>query len=508
MTAPNKQDSNFTGLAFAEEETLKTLPATPDWYALEPNSYSDFGGNFTNVARKPINPSRQIKKGVLTDLDANGGFNTDLTQNNLQRLMQGFFFADAREKPNTIPMNGTAIAITGVVGSTKTFSAASGLDAFKTGHLVVFSNFAVAANNGLDVVASSSATTVVGTSAKSNETPDATAQIEAVGFQFPASDVALVATADNLRMTSAAIDLTTLGLTAGEWIFIGGDSSGLAFATALPGYARIKTVDADFLDFDETTFTSVSDAGTGKTVQIFFGKVIKNELDSADIIRRSYNLERQLGNDGDDIQAEYLVGAIPNEMKLNVPEANKANLDLSFVALDYETVTGTEGVKSGNRIAAPNEDAYNTTNDIYRIKMSIVDPDNINTSALFGYVTDVKLNVSNGVSPTKAIGVLGGFDATAGDFAVTGSLTAYFSTVGAVAAIRNNSDIGFNMICSRNNSGMVFDIPLMSLGGGRLAVEKDAPITLPIEMNAAENVYGHTLLTNFFSYLPDAAMPV
>ena len=301
--------------------------------------------------------------------------------------------------------------------------------------------------------------------------------------------------------------MTTLGLIVGEWIFLGGDAVGNKFVTNLPGYARVKAISATYIDFDETTFVASTEAGTGKNIRIFFGKAFKNEL-AASIKRRSYQLERRLGNDGVGIQSELVTGAFANTLTLNIPSADKINIDLGFVGMNYETRSGTDGLKSGTRVSAPNDSAFNTSSVIYRMKMSILDAVTMNPSALFGFVTDAKIALANGVKPNKALGVMGAFDASAGDFEITGSVTAYFSTVASAAAIKNNSDVELNVIIARANTGFIVDIPLMGIGGGKNAVAKDTPITLPIEMMAARNVNDYTLLATVFSYLPNAAMPV
>ena len=102
---------------------------------------------------------------------------------------------------------------------------------------------------------------------------------------------------------------------------------------------------------------------------------------------------------------------------------------------------------------------------------------------------------------------MGAFDTTAGNFEVGGSITAYFTTVAAVKAVRANADVGLSVISAAKNAGFIFDIPLLGLGGGRLNVEKDAPITVPLEPAGAENENGYTMLYEVFSYLPTVAMP-
>lgn len=521
-----KIDSNITGLAIAEEVCLKQLPTVgvdgfnPVWYGQEPNSYSDFGGEITTVARAPIDPSRQNKKGTPTDLDASGGFNTDVTQNNLTRILQGFFFADARVKPSTVSLalGVAATAITSVTAGTKTYAAAAGLTAFnKAGYLVKASGFSNASNNGIKTVVSATGTTVVVSESVVDEaSPPAAAKLEVVGYIGASADLSIAVVSGIPSLNSAGgINFTTLGLTLGEWIWVGGDLTANKFANNI-GFARISAITATALTFDDTTWTPATEAGTGKTIQIFFGTVIRNEKTPSLIKRRSYQIERTLGegpeaeNPGDQ-QAEYLEGAVCNELTLNIPQADKFNADLTFVACDNTQRSGAVGDKTksstlGTLVSALGEDAFNTSSDVYRIKMAVLDPTTSKPTPLFGFVSECNTTIGNGVTPNKAVGVMGAIDTSAGNFAVSGSITAYFTSVAAIQAIRNNADVGLSTILTSKNAGMVFDVPLLGLGGGRLNVEKDAPITVPLEPSGAENAYGYTLMYVNFAYLPNAAM--
>lgn len=597
-----KIDSNVTGLRFAEEDCLAELPASPTWYGLEPNSYSDFGGQITTTPRNPINDSRQRKKGPTTDLDASGGFNNDLTQKNLQRILQGFVFADMRLKADTeqdligrlggnvpvIDVDGTAeeytlsnlevdsvdsvaaggsgyvagdvltftggtfstagtitvltapggavatveitnpgrysvapsdpVSVSGGSGTGATFNLTfAAVSTYLAGDLFVASGFAEAANNGLKTIVTVTGDTVIEVAEDVvDETPTSDAIITVVGFQFDAGDAEIDASGSLPQLITTTKDLEELGLVPGEPVFIGGDVAAASFATAADnGYKRVRSIDTNSIVLDKSTETMVTDAGAAKTIQVFFGRVLKNESGTL-IKRRSYNLERTLGApDADlpsEIQSEYLVGSVPNEMTLNVDTADKVTVDLSFISTDHETRDGATGVKSGSRPDIVEADAFNTSSDFARIKLATVSDVDEAPTALFAFVTDLNVSINNNASPNKAVGVLGAFEVTAGTFEVGGSLTAYFADVAAIAAVRANTDVTLDMFMVHGNAGVSIDLPLIGLGNGRLNVEQDQPITLPLDTPAYDGAkvnasLDHTLLVSFFQYLPDAATP-
>lgn len=509
MPIGNTVSSNDTGLSFAEETSLKVLPGSPEWYELEPNSYADFGGEITTIAREPINATRQNQRGTTTDLEAAGGFNQDMTQRNFIRLLQGFMFKDAHESVDTRPLNGTDIPITNITGA-GVFQAASGLDAFEAGDLVLSSGNTDAANNAFGLVTIATATDLTtDISTVADAAPSSLSRVAQVGYEFTTGDATLTLGTGTLTLGATTKDLTTLGLQVGGWLFIGGDAGANQFDNWV-GYGRIQAITATTIDLDKVENMSgapANDTGVGKDIRIFFATFLKNADDPADVICRSYQFERKLGNDGNGTQSEYILGGILNEFTLNLPTADKANADVTIVGMDVEQRDGLTGIKSGARFNALSEDAINTSSDIVRSRLSIIDPLTLAPTDLFAFLQEATVTVNNNVSGLKAVGVLGSFSANIGNFVVGGSLTAYFTTIAATQAVRDNTDVTIDTIFAKKNAGMVYDIPLAGLGAGAPAVEKDTPITLPLEMFAAENDLGYTFGVQFFEYLPTIAMP-
>jgi len=514
-TTPQKIDSNGTGLRYAFELCIGNLPSTGDgfavdavsipeeelgseapvWHQAEPNSYGDFGASITTTPRTPITAGRQREKGVVTDLDASAGFQIDFTLDNFERLAPTFFFA-AWRRSDTFGRSSQE-TITGISSNV-----ISGTDIelnFAVGDIVVLQNLETAANNTVNRISAVGTDAITVAVAIANDaTPPANAYVKRVGVRSASGDVDVDAAGVRPALTSTTLDFTTLGLIPGQWVYLGGDTTPTVFTNAANnGFARVFSVVANRLEFDKTQNTMVTEANTTKTVEIYFGDLIKNEADPTLIKLQSVQLERSLATAG----YEYVRGCVANQFTLNVASADKITADLAFVGTD---AVATEVREAGSfPVIDTANQGFNTSSDFSRIRLA-----NKNTLAtpLFAFITDLSLVINNNVTPTKAIGTLGAFDVSVGDFTVTGNVTAYFSDVAAINAVRNNADVTFDFVLAAGNQGWVFDIPLVTLGEGRLSVEKDTPITLPLSLDASRDpTLNSTLVACYFPYLPTAA---
>lgn len=584
MTAKQSQDSNAVGLRYAREASIGVLPASPIWKPLEPNSFADFGGELTLLARDFIEPSRQRRKGVITDLNAAGGFNTDLTQENMQEVLESFFFAALRKKLDVVAPTITAagddfalnsgvksavvaaggtgyvvgdiltlvggtssvvatVTVTGVTGgivdsvsplvagvytavpvdpvatsggtgTSCTLTVTWDSETYVVNDLLFAKNFDDDANNGLHLVTGVPTESLVAVTTALVDASTQTGTVSHVGFQFATGDVDIDVTGTYPKIVAAAKDLEDLGLIVGEYVFLGGDLTAEKFAnTENNGFKRVRSISTTEIEFDKSESTMVAETGTGLTVRIFFGRVLKNETGDL-IVRNTLQLERTLGAPDDalpaSLQSEYMLGGVASELTLNVGAADKVHLDIGFLGLSMEQRTGTTGVKSGARPALTEADAFNTSSDFSRIKMSQVVSGDEAPTALFAFLEEWTITLNNNIVPNKAVGTLGAFEMTTGTFQVGGSLTAYFADIAAVTAVNANADITLDFTLVKSNAGITFDLPLIALGDGRPAVTKNEPIKLPLTSEAAtgakiDSALNHTMLMVFWDYLPTLA---
>jgi hypothetical protein len=342
MTKALKQESNQTGLAIAREASQGVLPGSPVWHTLAPNSYKNFGGQYKLVARQPINSSRQLRKGVITDLDASGGGQFDLTQQALEPIIEGIMFADFRLKSD--------VAVTTCTSGH--YTPASGGDAYKIGDILFGKGFTQAANNGAKLLAADGLSASIAATGVVAETGSA-GSVSRVGHRFAASDASISTVGGKFTFASAAKDLTTLGLNVGEWMFVGGDATSTAFVDpSSNGWGRVSAIAVGTITFDKWEKSApVDDPGTGLTIEIYFGRVIKNELSSL-IKHYTFQMERTLPKaDSADTytQAEYLTGTSLDELDFTFNTADKITCELSTIASSYETKDGATGPKAGAR---------------------------------------------------------------------------------------------------------------------------------------------------------------
>jgi hypothetical protein len=632
MALVNKQDSNSTGLSYAVETSPGVVDGSVTWLPLEPNSYKNFGGEVKTKARMPINASRQLKKGVVVDLDAQGGFVQDLTADNFQDPAQCFMYASLRKK------NESAVAVVDASGDT--YAVASGGVLYPS-DLIFAKGFTDTENNGLQVVVAGSTPLLTKVSGSLASATGQSGIISRVGYQFASSAVEIdvsgdlpilktaasqVAASSTFTITgatnfadtetvtiggqvytaqtaltsgaghfligadkaaslvnlarainqsglgggtlydAAATDpnefvtateaspmvvtarykgtqgnsvttteattngawtgstlsggtgaraFTSLGLVPGEFVFIGSDETDTSFAQATDnGFCRVLGIAEDKLTFDKTQFTMVADAGTGKTIRVYFGRVLKNESDPTLIVKRGVQIERTLGAPDDaqptQIQAEYLVRSLANSMKLDAKTADIIRIDLEFLANTNELRTAAEGLKAGARPTIADTDAFNSTSDVAYTKMALVTAGEAAPSPLFSYFTDLTMEIKNNVKQNKAVSVLGAFDSTPGFFQVQSTVTAYFTDVAEIQAVRDNRTVTLETHFVKFNKGVTLDLPCLTMSKALADVKLNEPIMIPLGADAAagtavNTALNHTLLWVFWDYLPDAA---
>ncbi|HLL28581.1 MAG TPA: phage tail tube protein [Xanthobacteraceae bacterium] len=483
--------TNRSASAYVAEVTPGVTPASPAMKAIRLTSSGlKFSPNRTES--NELQADRQVADQILVGLTNEGPIGNELSFQAFDDFLEATFQGTWANKPYKACVNAdTEISDL----STTTATVDSGGAAFKAGMLVLTNGFATPGNNGiLSRVASSSATTVVfpASSFTAEASVPAGAYLRVVGFQGASGD--LVAVADGI--TSTSLDFTTLGLNVGEWVKIGGDIAGNQFATAgCNGWAQIKAIAANKLTFNVLPPSWATDAGTGKTVQVFAGDQVKNG-----VTQRSFTIERQQ-QDLVSPSYEYFRGCQFDKFSATV-KAN-AVIDLQFDVVGLGASAGTVRASGATDVAAPTFPVMNSASNI----LELIEGGSPITGPSF--VMELGFQIANNLAGQPAVASLSSVGIRNGEFSVSGPLTAYFGDLTLLNKVLNDtpSSLMFRAgYAASPRQSYVFDVPYTKISGDSPVTAKNTDRMFNGTYSASKHpTMGYTAAVGRYWYLPASA---
>jgi hypothetical protein len=515
--------SNNTSLQVAVETTPGVLPGSPTWFLMEPNEIGKISADIKTVARTPISKNRQRRKGVVTDLDSGAEFTHDLTMHAVDLFMEGFVMSVAKNADcrfqgvNAVSGGYTIPAATAAQAAKFQFNASGPIS------LVYARGYANTVNNGLraltsDLAASGTTIPITGSTA---ETAPTNAEVELCGIRATAGDLALAISGTTGTLSSgnhsvvgaAQLNFTTLGLTVGQFIHIGGltDTNRFAGAGAVRsyGYARVRTIAAAAITVDKMSSTLIVSDGTANgsgganvAVDLLFGRFIRNvAVDSAEFLTRTFQIEAawdNLQNPGPGAEYSYSIGNQCNEMAFNLPLADKATVNFSFVGQDTQNPTTTRKTNAGTPVQPVKIAGMNTSSDILRLRVTEVDE-----SALTTDFKELTITFRNNVTGEKVLGYLGNRYVNNGNFDVEMSGKCVFTDGDVIDAIRGNTTLTADFIVRSEDGAVAVDMPAITLGGGNLELPINESINVDLTGVAFQDtLFGTSVGVSLFAVVP------
>lgn len=524
--------TNNTGLNFAREDSLGVLPGSPDWKGLEPNAINEFGSDITTVARDPISKSRQRRKGTTTDLDAAFEYDGDMTLDSFTDFIEAFLFSTAVNSDLTF--TGIDVGATGFTIPSATAAQAAKLQFTAAGpiSLLYATGYLTAANNGLHPLTVDVAATdlVMQFSGATAETAPTNADVSIAGIRAEAGDLALaiVGTVGTLSSGNGTpvtqLDFTTIGLTVGQRIHIGGTadanrfgSTAAADGTRSFGSARVTAITAAALTIDKIDATLVASdgtddgvAGTEIPVDLLFGRFIRNvDVDSSEYAAISYQFEAAYANlfetdpptpvanpDG----FEYTKGCLANLLTWNMPLTDKATATFAFVGTNAEEPVDNASRKAGASTARDPlfTGALNTTADFFRLR--IADTDETGLTSDF---KDMTITMNNNVTPEKVLGLLGARFMNTGNFEFDIETQALFTSALVPARIRSNATVSMDWLVKNDDGAIAVDVPSATMGsdGKDFTVNESIKINLTVQA-FKDATFGTSIGVSLFPVFP------
>ncbi len=438
-------ESNRVRLAYVEEASLGVTPASPTLRTARITGES-LNFQINNTVSNELRADRMVSDLVQTGAQVSGDVNIELSHpvdnSFLGDMLGAVLFNTWTARPERV---GTPAC--GAVSGANTFGVAS-TTGFAARQLIVTSGYSSTQNNGLFRIDTVGAGLQVGGTLV-NEPATPLSRIKVVGVEAPSGDV--TATATGLAATS--LNFTTLGLTVGQFIKLGGATAATRFATAANnGWVRITAITATALTLDNRpTGWAAEPTTTGIGLQIFTGDRIANGT-----TRRSFTIERWF----QDLANELVVmrGMVPARLDLTIAAQELVAGQIGFMGLAAAPTTVTLG-PAEPATAVP---VLNAVANVGRIAEAG------ETVAGANFVKRMTLKLDNSLRERQAVGTLGLVDVGYGRVELTGELQTYFGSSALYRKYLSGTETSLSVRLQAGTRVLVIQLPRVKFEGGRV----------------------------------------
>ncbi len=468
-------DSNRLQLAAVAETTLGTTPTTPRMRLMRLTGESlSYKPAF--VSSQEIRSDRMKPDPIKVGEDNGGGINFEMHYpvplSPLAEALASAFMAAWTQTPER-DNDGTADSVITDIATTNTVATVTTGAGFVVGHLVKFSGFTVANNNGVFRCTTASATVprFVGSGITDEAAPAAAARMKVVGFAGASADI----TATSTGLGSTLLDFTTLGLAVGMWVKIGGTATADKFATAaLNSWARITVIAATALTLDNRPTGWTTDAGTGKTIKVWFGDRIVNGTS-----KRGMTFERGfLGQ----TTPTYVVqtGMVANTFELRFQKKERMLGSFEFLGMaGSQSTTALDASPD----AAPSNSSYPIlacAGDVGRISeagAAVVTPN---------FISSLTCRLGNNLRVLEAVGSAAPVGIGTGSSDVMVTMETYFGDNALLTKLLAGTATSASAIATKNSQSIVMAFPrLTAKEGSPNAGGANQDVMLSLQMEAS-----------------------
>lgn len=473
--------ANRVQLAVVRESTLGTTPNTPRMRGARFTGESlQFNQTFVDSAE--IRSDRMLADPIKTMASSQGAINIEMNYpvDNFpeSEFLRSAFYNTWNNAP-AFDNDGTADSVITDAGTTTdTYVVASGGAAVKLGHLVRATGFSNSANNQIFRVASSTGTTIVGSSLSlSAETaPAANARLKVIGFKGASGDI----TAAAGGLASTTLDFTTLGLSVGQWLKIDSTTSANGFATAaLNDWIRITAIAAHAITCDNLPSGWTTDTGTGKTIAVYFGDYIQNGTTQTSLsIERGF-LDQQTPT--------YIVntGMVVNSYDLAITSKQVITGSVNFLGMGGSQSTSALDASIDANSTGQSMAANANVGRVAEAGSSLTSPN---------WARSLKFTINNNNRQLEAVDSTSPVSINSGECTVTGTMETYFGSNALLTKFYNGTTTAINSRVVKNNQALIWQFPRVTYkgNGNPQATGKNTDVMASFDFSATID----TTLTN------------